>query len=159
VKDGFLPLKKALPAPGPLERLFGGPPAAVLDFFMLVAHKGQYYTEAEVAGYAGLPQAKAKSALRSLYELGLLQAGDGQQQQRRQQQQGRKKKKKEKEETYALAESSIMGSLEKLALALTDREVKGSTSTASSEQFTGAGDTVAELVEKGILQINDDAQR
>lgn len=133
-----MPLKKALAAPGPLERLFGGSHAAVLDFFMLAAHKGQYYTEAEVAGYAGLPQAKTRSALRRLHGLGLLHAGAGQ---------GRKK-------AYTLAaESGIMEPLEKLALALTDREVKEG-GISAPEQF--AGDAVAELVEKGILQIKDD---
>lgn len=46
-----------------------------------------------------------------------------------------------------------MGPLDKLALALTDRQVKGY-SAAGSEQL--AGDAVAELIEKGILHIGPD---
>lgn len=129
-----LPLKKALAAPGPLERLFGGPVAAVMDFFMLAAHRGQYYLESEVAGYAGLQPRKARSALCNLHGLGLLQ----------QSAKGRKK-------MYALTDSDIMGPLEKLVLALTDKEVKG-VIPASDPPL--AGDAVAELVEKGILRID-----
>ena len=130
-----LPLKKALAAPGPLERLFGGPAAAVMDFFMLAAHKGQFYLESEVAGYAGLPPRKTRSALCNLYGLGLVQVRADP---------GRKK-------MYALADSDMMGPLEKLVLALTDKEVKGGVSTPDTPL---AGDAVAELVEKGILYID-----
>lgn len=130
-----LPLKKALAAPGPLERLFGGPAATILDFFMLAAHRGQYYLESEVAGYAGLPQKKARSALCNLHELGLVQVKAGP---------GRKK-------MYSLADSDMMGPLEKLVLALTDKEVKGGVPASDTSL---AGDVVAELVEKGILHID-----
>jgi hypothetical protein len=70
---GGLPAKKALAAAGPLERLFGSPVAAVLDFFMLAAHKGQYYLEAEVAGYVGLQPSKARLALSNLQKIGIVQ--------------------------------------------------------------------------------------
>ena len=129
-----LPPKKALAAPGPLERLFGGPVAAVMDFFMLAAHKDQYYLESEIAGYAGLQPKKTRSALCNLHGLGLLQ----------QSAKGRKK-------MYALADSDVMGPLEKLMLALTDKDVKGGIPTSDSQL---AGDAVAELVEKGILHID-----
>ena len=135
VKDG-LPAKKALAAAGPLERLFGSPVAAVLDFFMLAAHKEQYYLEAEVAGYAELQPSKARLALSNLQKIGILQ----------QSARGRKK-------AYALADSDIMGPLDKLVLALTDRQVQGY-SAAGGEQL--AGDAVAELIEKGILHIGPD---
>ena len=100
-----LPLKKALSAPGPLERLFGGPAAAVLDFFMLAAHRGQYYLESEVAGYAGLQPRKARSALCNLHWLGLVQVRAGP---------GRKK-------MYALADSDMMGPLKNSRLRLPTR--------------------------------------
>jgi hypothetical protein len=153
-----LPDSKVLKSPGPLERLFASSSSAacILDFMILAAQKGQYYSESEIALYSGVSPKNAKATISNLQRMGLVKervttmvtAG----------------KKRRKDKAYAFRDednsSSLSKALANLVLVLTDKAVKGHTSTAI-ESTTGqdqVGDVVGELIEAGIIKLTDNGR-
>jgi hypothetical protein len=152
-----LQYNKVLKSPGPLERLFASSSSAacILDFMILAAQKGQYYSESEIARYSGVSLKSAKATISKLQRLGLVQervmvvnAG----------------KKRRKDKAYAFRDEdnscSLSKALANLVLVLTDKAVKGHTSTAI-ESINGqnqVGDVVGELIKAGIIKLSDDGR-
>ena len=69
-----LQYNKVLKSPGPLERLFASSSSAacILDFLILAAQKGQYYSESEIARYSGVSLKSTKAVIFNLQRLGLV---------------------------------------------------------------------------------------
>ena len=149
-----LQYNKVLKSPGPLERLFASSSSAacILDFLILAAQKGQYYSESEIARYSGVSLKSTKAVIFNLQRLGLVKervmmVTTG---------------KKRKNKAYAFGNednSSLSKALANLVLILTDMEVRNphpSTATELSTSTTGQdlpGDVVRELIEAGIIKL------
>ena len=150
-----LPDSKVLKSPGPLERLFASSSSAacILDFMILAAQKGQYYSESEIARYSGVSLKSAKAVISNLQKLGLVKervttmvtAG--------------KKRRKDKAYAFRDEDNSLSKALANLVLVLTDKAVKGHTSTAI-ESINGQNqvDVVGELIKAGIIKLSDDGR-
>ena len=141
---------KILTQAGPLERLFSGSPnASILDFLILAAPANQAYSDSEIARLSGIAPKKTKAAIVSLQKLGLVTTHVSAKLGKR----GGKK--------YQLnRESGIMIPLEKLILAMTDTElskpdaIQKITADIGEQLDQGIGQTVAELVEKGLVKLD-----
>lgn len=149
---------KLLKAAGPLERLFAGSMCApLLDFFILAAEEDKTYCASEIACFSGIPIKKAKIAIHNLQEMGLIKEVHEEKYMER-------KSKKKNQKSYKLnRDSSIIISLEKLVLDVTEIEIKkpssipvqgitaNSTCQRAEERIGGAA---SELIEKGLIKLD-----